>query len=208
MFKRLLSLALLLPIVACVAPSGEDAQASSSASTALKPMVNSDDTTSVQLAPGDTRGVIFVKGDWGDNTTTFNLLNLPSGVTAKYYSETPASFGQGPWGYFALSVSPTAASGNYTLTVTEESGATASLPLGNFTSYSVSLTVSGTCQPDTCAVGYCGMRDNGCSGTMSCGGCDSGEYCNTTTQVCESLTPLKCKTGTQDCGGYCAKRCT
>jgi hypothetical protein len=208
MFKRLLSLALLLPVFACAVPSGEDTQASSAASTAVKPMITSGDTTSVQIAPGETQGVVYVQGDWGDSTTSFSLLNLPTGVTAKYSQTGAASFGQGPWGYFALSASPSTLDGHYSLTVAEETQGAPGQLVGNNTSYPVALTVSGTCQPYTCVPGYCGVRDNGCSGTINCGGCDSGEYCNATSLVCESTSPLKCKAGTQDCGGYCAKRCT
>lgn len=63
------------------------------------------------------------------------------------------------------------------------------------------------CTPDTCSsLGYnCGTWSDGCAGTLNCGACSSGYYCNS--GVC---TTIPCSSScSPECGGYngCGELC-
>jgi hypothetical protein len=64
--------------------------------------------------------------------------------------------------------------------------------------------INRTCaHPNTCAVGVCGTIDNGCGGTVDCGGCGDSEHtCGNNTCQCSTTCPngWACAGSTSACG--------
>jgi hypothetical protein len=69
---------------------------------------------------------------------------------------------------------------------------------------SVGQPYDGVCIPKTCQAGQCGSIPDGCSGTLSCGGCGAHQTCVSNTCQCAPSTCsdfASCGTFSDGCGG-------
>jgi hypothetical protein len=160
----------------------------------------------VTIAPGQTDLEFYVEASpvgWPDDAhVNFTMLGFPYPNITVTYRQTgqyipPA---QGVVGLFSVSASPSIARGTYPATIYAWSTG----PSGTSTqSIPIKIIVTGTCKPKTCWAGSCGSQADGCSGTISCGGCPAGQTCMGN-GTCAS--PNHCPAGTHDCGdGKCVK---
>jgi hypothetical protein len=157
------------------------------------------------LAPGDTRGLMAAYAPWSW-PTTFSIAGLPAGVST--VATSIAGTATAPPGVtykFVIPASTPLTNGPAHVTVTASASDNLGAPVTATMLFY--LTIAGVCVPDACNGNQCNSPPDGCGGALSCNDCDSTETCNTALNECESKRVVTCAKGTQDCGGFCAKRC-
>jgi hypothetical protein len=224
MIQRLAPIALLLPVIACATTAGEDARSGSSAISTSDPVqcisFTNDEVVptgskpsstegcslqaqAIDIAPGQTNVYLEVDAgvDWPNpGQVSISIQGLPAGVTATW-TQTSGYIppDQGIAGAFQFIASVNAQPSTTEITVVGQSGSTTQ-------SVRLQLVVGGVCVPATCS-DQCGAVANNCSGTLECGGCSTGAFCNAS-HICQEVNAPKCPSGTHSCGnGICAKIC-
>lgn len=152
------------------------------------------DPTSIDLVPGFPQGIqVSTGGTWAYGPTTgISVEGLPAGVVASV-GPIQSVGGQQPWAFVDFSASVSAPASTSLLTVLVSSG-------GITYSANVTLKVDTKCGTIACGPpgAQCGPVDDGCGGTLACGSCQSGDWCNGGT--CQACAPVTCSSQNAQCG--------